>query len=98
VVRAEIRRDTHLPNPNPGPHPDPDPNPNPNPSPDPNPNSSPNPSRDPDPNPNPNPNPHQVGAEIRTFLLERSRVVSASNAGERAYHIMYQVRHSKSRS
>jgi len=32
-----------------------------------------------------------VGAEIRTFLLERSRVVSASNAGERAYHIMYQV-------
>ena len=35
--------------------------------------------------------PHQVGAEIRTFLLERSRVVSAGNAGERAYHIMYQV-------
>ena len=34
---------------------------------------------------------HQVGAEIRTFLLERSRVVSAGNAGERAYHIMYQV-------
>merc|ERR1740139_1755899 len=32
-----------------------------------------------------------VGAETRTFLLERSRVVSASNAGERAYHIMYQV-------
>ena len=32
-----------------------------------------------------------VGAEIRTFLLERSRVVTASNKGERAYHIMYQV-------
>ncbi len=32
-----------------------------------------------------------VGAEIRTFLLERSRVTSTSSANERAYHIMYQV-------
>ena len=32
-----------------------------------------------------------VGAEIRTFLLERSRVVSTANQGERAYHIMYHI-------
>ena len=32
-----------------------------------------------------------VGAEIRTFLLERSRVTSTSKPLERAYHIMYQV-------
>ena len=32
-----------------------------------------------------------VGAEIRTFLLERSRVTSTNSANERAYHIMYQV-------
>ena len=33
-----------------------------------------------------------VGAEIRTFLLERSRVTSTNKENERAYHIMYQVR------
>ena len=32
-----------------------------------------------------------MGAEIRTFLLEKSRITSTSNAGERAYHIFYQV-------
>ena len=32
-----------------------------------------------------------MGAEIRTFLLERSRVTSTSKPHERAYHIMYQV-------
>ena len=32
-----------------------------------------------------------VGAQIRVFLLERSRVTSTANKGERAYHSMYQV-------
>ena len=32
-----------------------------------------------------------MGAEIRTFLLEKSRVTSTSLAGERSYHIFYQV-------
>ena len=32
-----------------------------------------------------------VGASLRTFLLERSRVTSTNSANERAYHIMYQV-------
>ena len=35
---------------------------------------------------------HQVvGAEIRTFLLERSRVTSTSAAKERSYHVLFQV-------
>ena len=32
-----------------------------------------------------------VGAEIRTFLLEKSRVNSAKGRGERSYHIFYNV-------
>ena len=32
-----------------------------------------------------------VGAEIRTFLLERSRVTSSTFAHERSYHVLYQV-------
>ena len=32
-----------------------------------------------------------IGAQVRTFLLERSRVTAASNEGERAYHVLYQV-------
>ena len=32
-----------------------------------------------------------VGAEIRTFLLERSRVTSTSAAKERSYHVLFQV-------
>ena len=32
-----------------------------------------------------------MGAEVRTFLLEKSRVTSSSGAGERSYHIYYQV-------
>jgi len=35
---------------------------------------------------------HKItGAEIRTFLLEKSRVNSASAAGERSYHIFYNI-------
>jgi len=32
-----------------------------------------------------------MGAEVRTFLLEKSRVTNASLARERSYHIFYQV-------
>lgn len=32
-----------------------------------------------------------IGAQVRVFLLERSRVTAASNAGERAYHAFYQI-------
>eukprot|EP00966_Prymnesium_polylepis_P016426 378710-Prymnesium_polylepis.1 len=32
-----------------------------------------------------------VGAQVRTFLLERSRVTSTLNANERSYHVMYQL-------
>ena len=32
-----------------------------------------------------------MGAEVRTFLLEKSRVTNASLAKERSYHIFYQV-------
>ena len=32
-----------------------------------------------------------MGAEVRTFLLEKSRVTNASTAGERSYHMFYQV-------
>ena len=32
-----------------------------------------------------------IGAQVRTFLLERSRVTAASNDGERAYHVLYQI-------
>ncbi|KAL3932462.1 MAG: hypothetical protein SGPRY_000692 [Prymnesium sp.] len=32
-----------------------------------------------------------MGAEIRTFLLEKSRVTSATLPGERSYHIFYQL-------
>lgn len=32
-----------------------------------------------------------MGAETRTFLLEKSRVTSTTNAGERSYHIFYQL-------
>ena len=32
-----------------------------------------------------------IGAQVRTFLLERSRVTAASNAGERSYHVLYQL-------
>ena len=32
-----------------------------------------------------------VGAQVRVFLLERSRVTSTSKAKERAYHVMYQL-------
>lgn len=32
-----------------------------------------------------------VGAEIRTFLLERSRVTSTTSANERSYHVLYQA-------
>ena len=32
-----------------------------------------------------------MGAEIRTFLLEKSRVTSTSLVGERSYHIFYQI-------
>ena len=32
-----------------------------------------------------------VGAEIRTFLLERSRVTQTGKANERSYHVLYQV-------
>ena len=32
-----------------------------------------------------------IGAQVRTFLLERSRVTAANNEGERAYHVMYQL-------
>ena len=32
-----------------------------------------------------------MGAEVRTFLLEKSRVTSTSNSGERAYHVFYQL-------
>ena len=31
-----------------------------------------------------------VGAQVRVFLLERSRVTSTSKAKERAYHVMYE--------
>jgi len=35
---------------------------------------------------------HQLlGAEIQTFLLEKSRVVATTAAGERNYHVFYQV-------
>ncbi|KAL1511060.1 hypothetical protein AB1Y20_005884 [Prymnesium parvum] len=32
-----------------------------------------------------------VGAQVRTFLLERSRVTSTLNANERSYHVLYQL-------
>ena len=32
-----------------------------------------------------------VGAQVRVFLLERSRVTSTSKAKERAYHVMYEL-------
>jgi len=32
-----------------------------------------------------------MGAEVRTFLLEKSRVTNASLAKERSYHIFYQI-------
>ena len=32
-----------------------------------------------------------AGAQVRVFLLERSRVTSASNAKERSYHAFYQL-------
>ena len=32
-----------------------------------------------------------MGAEVRTFLLEKSRVTSASLPGERSYHIFYEL-------
>jgi len=32
-----------------------------------------------------------VGAQVRTFLLERSRVTSTSKANERSYHILYML-------
>ncbi len=32
-----------------------------------------------------------IGAQVRVFLLERSRVTAASNANERSYHAFYQV-------
>ena len=32
-----------------------------------------------------------VGAQVRTFLLERSRVTSTSKAKERSYHVMYEL-------
>ena len=32
-----------------------------------------------------------VGAKVRVFLLERSRVTSTANKGERSYHSFYQV-------
>jgi len=32
-----------------------------------------------------------VGAQVRTFLLERSRVTSTSKANERSYHIFYML-------
>jgi myosin heavy subunit len=32
-----------------------------------------------------------IGAQVRTFLLERSRVTAATNEGERAYHVLYQL-------
>ena len=62
-------------------HPEPNPNPNPN--------LNPNPS--PNPNPNPNPHPHPHPHQVRTFLLEKSRVSSANGAGERSYHIYFQM-------
>ena len=62
-------------------HPEPNPNPNPN--------LNPNPSCNPNPNPNPNPHPHLN--QVRTFLLEKSRVSSANGAGERSYHIYFQM-------
>ena len=32
-----------------------------------------------------------AGAEVRTFLLEKSRVTNAEAAGERSYHVFYQM-------
>ena len=32
-----------------------------------------------------------VGAQVRTFLLERSRVTSTSKAKERSYHVLYEL-------
>ncbi len=32
-----------------------------------------------------------MGAEVRTFLLERSRVTGTSKAKERSYHVLYQL-------
>ena len=32
-----------------------------------------------------------VGAQVRTFLLERSRVTSTSKARERSYHVLYEL-------
>ena len=32
-----------------------------------------------------------VGAELRTFLLEKSRVTSVTGEGERSYHVYYQL-------
>ena len=32
-----------------------------------------------------------VGAQVRTFLLERSRVTSTSKANERSYHILFML-------
>jgi len=35
---------------------------------------------------------HSVaGAELRTFLLEKSRVTSATGHAERSYHVFYQL-------
>ena len=36
-------------------------------------------------------NPKLVGAEIQTFLLEKSRVVATTAKGERNYHVFYHV-------
>ena len=35
--------------------------------------------------------PKLIGAEIQTFLLEKSRVVSTTASGERNYHVFYHV-------
>ena len=37
------------------------------------------------------PFPILAGAELRTFLLEKSRVTSVTGEGERSYHIFYQL-------
>ena len=37
------------------------------------------------------PHPKLIGAEVQTFLLEKSRVVATTAAGERNYHVFYYV-------
>jgi myosin heavy subunit len=37
------------------------------------------------------PNNRLIGAEVQTFLLEKSRVVSTTASGERNYHVFYHV-------